>query len=38
MDSGSGPGMEKSPDPGFQDNIPDIIFENIVSVFWVKNP
>jgi hypothetical protein len=27
--------MEKNPDPGFGMNIPDLIFENLLSVFWV---
>jgi hypothetical protein len=30
-------GKIHSQDPGFGMNIPDLIFENLVSVFWVKN-
>jgi len=31
-------GMEKNPDPGsgIRDEILELIFENLVSVFWVK--
>jgi hypothetical protein len=28
---------EKKPEPGSGMNIPDLVFENLVSVFWVKN-
>jgi hypothetical protein len=27
----------KNPDPGSCLNIPDLIFENLLSVFWVQN-
>jgi hypothetical protein len=29
--------MEKNIDPGSGINIPDLIFENFASVFWVNN-
>jgi hypothetical protein len=32
-----GSGMEKNPQPGSGINIPDLIFENIVSFFWIKS-
>ena len=35
-DPDHGSGMEKNPDPGSGMNIPDLIFENWESVFWVK--
>jgi hypothetical protein len=27
----------KNPEPGSRMNFPDLIFENLVSVLWVKN-
>jgi hypothetical protein len=33
----AGSGMEKKLDPGARMNISDLFFENLVSVFWVKN-
>jgi hypothetical protein len=33
----SGSGMEKNPEQGSAMNIPDLIFENFISVFWDKN-
>jgi len=32
-----GPGMGKNPEPGSGINIPDLIFEKLLSVSWVKN-
>jgi hypothetical protein len=29
-------GMEKNPDPGYGMNMPDLIFENLASVFGLK--
>jgi hypothetical protein len=33
----SGSGMRKNSDPGSRNEHPDLIFENLVSVLWVKN-
>jgi hypothetical protein len=36
-DPDPGSGMEKNPERGSGMNITDLIFENLVSVFWVTN-
>jgi hypothetical protein len=36
MDWNPDPVWEKNPEPGSEMNIPDLIFENLVLVFWAK--
>jgi hypothetical protein len=31
------PGWKRNPDPGSGMNIPDLIFDNLISGFWVKS-